>query len=212
MRGYTGIRHCPPDAVRVYGGEAGSGRRLAVRPVAVATRRSRSSVAEGVEWTLPPVVQQDEAQDHTRLWAPLPEATPAVGQSSTAVHPGRITAVENLFGMGTMEQVSQGSTDDQQQQIPAERDDRSGDNNIHTGIMDRERRSEAMAWVQAYRLIRGGVVDEVVEFIEGSQYTIELLVQMLSEAACRKCEPPAAAPPEPCDFCQRRGELLSQLT
>ena len=111
-----------------------------------------------------------------------------------------------------MEQFSQESSDDQQEPHPAERGDRTTDTHVHTGIMNRGKRAEAMAWVQAYRLIRGGVVDEVVEFIEGSQFTIELLVQMLAEASCRSCEPQAAPQPDSCDFCERRGQLLAQLT
>lgn len=88
---------------------------------------------------------------------------------------------------------------------------RSGDLDVRTEIMNRVKRDEAMAWVQAYRLIRGGVVDEVVEIIEGSQYTIELLVQTLRDAACRRCEMPEAEAHDPCDFCRRRDALLAEL-
>lgn len=108
-----------------------------------------------------------------------------------------------------MEQLSQDRIDDQQDRPLTEGGARTGDLDVRTEIMNREKRDEALAWVQAYRLIRGGVVDEVVEFIEGSQYTIELLVQMLRDAACRGCD--THEPADPCDFCRRRDALLAEL-
>jgi hypothetical protein len=109
-----------------------------------------------------------------------------------------------------MEHQSRGQSDDQREAFSTESENPPQDKDVRTEIMSRDKRREALAWAQAYRLIRGGV-DEVVEIVEGSQYTIELLVQALQEAACRACEVERHAQPEACGFCRRRRELLAQL-
>lgn len=76
--------------------------------------------------------------------------------------------------------------------------------------MNRDRRHEALAWVEAYKLIRGGV-DEVVEFIEESQYTIEFLLQALRDAICGHCGANPDETASDCEYCQRREELLTRL-
>jgi len=108
-----------------------------------------------------------------------------------------------------MENLPQEHSDDQRQEISTELES-AGDTDVRIDIMSREKRQQALAWVQAYKLIRGSV-DEVVEFIEGSQYTIELLLQTLREAACRRCDCNPADNPPQCEFCRRRDELLAQL-
>lgn len=230
MQGYTGFRYCPPGPGSVYEWEARTGRTLAVQPAPAASRRSEGAASggsAGADWTLP-----HRGHGESQVPGQPPAMGGAVAQAtargSTAVHPGRIAAIDNLFGTAAMEQFSrefngqstgqsseqstQQSTEDPHARLPAEPADRTRDRDVHTGIMHREKRAEAMAWVQAYRLIRGGVVDEVVEFIEGSQFTIELLVRMLGEASCHGCEAPVTPLPERCDFCERRGQLLAQLT
>lgn len=82
---------------------------------------------------------------------------------------------------------------------------------VRVEMMNRQRRQQALAWAEAYKLIRGSV-DEVVEFVEGSQYTIELLLETLREAACRHHSPHPSEPPAACEFCRRRDELLAHLT
>lgn len=101
-------------------------------------------------------------------------------------------------------------SDEQRQEFPTDEGNAAMDREVRTEVMNREKRQEALAWAQAYKLIRGGV-DEVVEIIEGSQYTIELLLQALRDAACRKCDLNPHDGTEDCEFCQRRDELLTQL-
>jgi hypothetical protein len=108
-----------------------------------------------------------------------------------------------------MEQHSHEPTDDQRETLSTD-GGAAPDTDVRVEIMSRGKRQEALAWVQAYKLIRGGV-DEVVEFIEGSQYTIELLLQTLRDAACRRCDQAPESDRERCEFCRRREELLDQL-
>jgi len=108
-----------------------------------------------------------------------------------------------------MEHSSQEHPDDQGQELSTELES-AGDREVRIEMMSREKRQEALAWAQAYKLIRGSV-DEVVQIIEGSQYTIELLLQTLRDAACRQCELDPADNPPQCEFCRRRDELLAQL-
>ncbi|HKI98500.1 MAG TPA: hypothetical protein VKB51_08525 [bacterium] len=109
-----------------------------------------------------------------------------------------------------MEHQSQERTDDQREQLPKEAGAMTGEKDVRIEMMNRDKRHEALAWAEAYKLIRGGV-DEVVEFIEGSQYTIELLLETLRDAACRCRDVNPPRDPAGCEFCQRRDELLSQL-
>ena len=110
-----------------------------------------------------------------------------------------------------MEHLSNENSDEQRQELSRDAGSTPGDTDVRVEIMNRQMRQDALAWAQAYKLIRGSV-DEVVQIVEGSQYTIELLLQTLREAACRQCSPhPPDAPPS-CEFCRRRDELLSQLT
>jgi hypothetical protein len=109
-----------------------------------------------------------------------------------------------------MESQSYDPSDEQRQEFPTDQGNAAGDREVRTEVMNREKRREALAWAEAYKLIRGGV-DEVVEIIEGSQYTIELLLQALRDAACRKCDFSPHDKAEHCEFCRRREELLTQL-
>jgi hypothetical protein len=109
-----------------------------------------------------------------------------------------------------MENRSHDPLDEQRQAPPREGASAAEDREVQVEIMNREKREEALAWAQAYKLIRGSV-DEVVEIIEGSQYTIELLLQALRDAACRQCDLNPQDHPAECEFCRRRVELLSQL-
>ncbi len=126
----------------------------------------------------------------------------------TRKRPGALTA--SINASGTMEHRAHEESDDQRQEVSRDRETPLQDRDVRVEIMDREQREKALAWAQAYRLIRGGV-DEVVQFVEGSQYTIELLLQTLRDAACRNCEVSAHDPPDGCEFCQRRHELLARL-
>jgi hypothetical protein len=109
-----------------------------------------------------------------------------------------------------MEQRSHEELDDQRKQLPTEAGAAGTDTDVQIEMMSREKRQQALAWVQAYKLIRGSV-DEVVEFIEGSQYTIELLLETLRDAACRQCDSTPEQHSQECEFCRRREELLMQL-
>lgn len=109
-----------------------------------------------------------------------------------------------------MEHHTHELSDDQRQEFSREQENQPEDKDVQAEMMNREKRERALAWAQAYRLIRGGV-DEVVQFVEGSQYTIELLLQTLRDAACRRCEAEPQQQPDDCEFCQRRHELLARL-
>jgi hypothetical protein len=108
-----------------------------------------------------------------------------------------------------MEFNSQGNPEIQPQP-PSGKREPIEDTDVRTPIMNRDKREKALAWAQAYRLIRGGV-DEVVEMIEGSQYTIEVLLQALREATCRACELERGERPLECESCRAREKLLAQL-
>ncbi len=110
-----------------------------------------------------------------------------------------------------MEQLSDEHSDEQPQELSRDAGSTPRDRDVRVEMMSRQRRQEALAWAQAYKLIRGSV-DEIVEIVEGSQYTIELLLQTLRDAACPQCSPHPADSPPSCDFCRRRDELLAQLT
>lgn len=81
---------------------------------------------------------------------------------------------------------------------------------LRSDMMNRERREHALAWVQAQRLIRGGL-DEVAEIVEESQHTIELLLGMLNEAACPSCNGADTEAHAHCEFCRRREAMLALL-
>lgn len=110
-----------------------------------------------------------------------------------------------------MENTTHDQSDEQRQRFPTEEGNGAGDTEVRVEIMNREKREGALAWAQAYRLIRGGV-DEVVEMVEGSQYTIELLLQALRDAACGCGDGDARRADAGCDACRRREALLAQLT
>lgn len=109
-----------------------------------------------------------------------------------------------------MEQHTHEESDEQRHEFSREEGNGLEDTDVRTEIMNREQREKALAWAQAYRLIRGGV-DEVVQIVEASQYTIELLLQTLRESACQHCESARQEHAGSCSYCQRREELLSQL-
>jgi hypothetical protein len=109
-----------------------------------------------------------------------------------------------------MEHSAQDSTDHPLQAPTTEEGGLALDREVEPEMMNRAKREEALAWAQAHKLIRGGV-DEVAEFIERSQYTIELLLQALREANCRDCDYRRSGDAGNCESCRRRTELLAQL-
>ena len=185
----------PREAGQRIRGEAWMGETLRMRP------------AGNVRWS----GHESEALARTaERWVRQfkPRTAPRIGQISPATDPGWTVATGKPVAVGTMEQQGHDRMDaaSMRAQGPEHAGAQESDN--RTEMMSRAKRDQALAWVQAYQLIRGGVVDEVVEFIEGSQLTIEILLQMLRDAACcRDQSEPAAA----CDFCQRRDALLAEL-
>jgi len=109
-----------------------------------------------------------------------------------------------------MEHRSHDPSDEQSPQPTREQEGGAVDTDVRFEIMSRDKRLDALAWAQAYRLVRGGV-DEIVEMIEASQFTIELLLEALRDAACRRCDAELPQRDDGCDFCRRREELLTQL-